>query len=66
MRWSDIEDIAESLEEKYPDFDIVSVRYTLLKKMVCDLEDFDDKEERCNERVLEAIQAEWISCRDEG
>lgn len=32
MKWLDIEDIAEALEEKFPDEDIVNIRFTELKK----------------------------------
>ncbi|APR99210.1 Fe-S cluster assembly protein IscX [Wolbachia endosymbiont of Folsomia candida] len=63
MKWLDIEDIAEALEEKFPNEDIMSIRFTELKKKVLSLEDFNDDENRCNERILEAIQAAWIDER---
>ncbi|MDR3132389.1 MAG: Fe-S cluster assembly protein IscX [Rickettsiales bacterium] len=63
MKWFDIEDIAEALEEKFPDEDIVNIRFTELKKKVLGLEGFDDDEKRCNEKILEAIQAVWIGER---
>ncbi|OCA06204.1 Fe-S cluster assembly protein IscX [Wolbachia endosymbiont of Trichogramma pretiosum] len=59
MKWFDIEDIAEALEEKFPDEDIITIRFTELKRKVLDLEEFDD-EKHCNEKTLEAIQAAWI------
>jgi FeS assembly protein IscX len=63
MKWLDIEDIAEALEEKFPDEDIMIIRFTELKKKILSLEDFDDDEKRCNEKILEAIQAAWIDER---
>ncbi|WP_410542808.1 Fe-S cluster assembly protein IscX [Wolbachia endosymbiont of Tetranychus urticae] len=63
MKWLDIEDIAEALEEKFPNEDIISVRFTELKRKVLDLEEFDDDEKYCNEKILEAIQAAWIAER---
>ncbi|WCR58759.1 MAG: Protein IscX [Wolbachia endosymbiont of Ctenocephalides felis wCfeF] len=63
MKWFDIEDIAEALEEKFPDEDIVNIRFTELKKKVSSLEGFDDDEKRCNEKILEAIQVAWIEER---
>jgi FeS assembly protein IscX len=65
MRWTDIEDIAESLEAKHPDLDIYSLRFQMLQQLVLvlELDEFNDIIERCNERVLEAIQAEWIELR---
>ncbi|MDD9331251.1 MAG: Fe-S cluster assembly protein IscX [Wolbachia sp.] len=63
MKWLDIEDIAEALQDKFPDADIVSIRFTDLKKKALGLEGFDDDEKRCNEKILEAIQAAWIEER---
>ncbi|MBA8752753.1 Fe-S cluster assembly protein IscX [Wolbachia endosymbiont of Drosophila innubila] len=63
MKWLDIEDIVEALEEKFPDENIISIRLTELKKKVLSLEEFDDDEKRCNEKILEAIQAAWIEER---
>ncbi|GFQ72494.1 MULTISPECIES: Fe-S cluster assembly protein IscX [Wolbachia] len=63
MKWLDIEDIVEALEEKFPDENIINIRFTELKKKVLSLEEFDDDEKRCNEKILEAIQAAWIEER---
>uniref|UniRef100_A0AAU7YJU5 Fe-S cluster assembly protein IscX n=1 Tax=Wolbachia endosymbiont of Oeneis ivallda TaxID=3171168 RepID=A0AAU7YJU5_9RICK len=63
MKWLDIGDIAEALEEKFPNEDIISIRFTELKRKVLDLEEFDDDEKYCNEKILEAIQATWIAER---
>ncbi len=63
MKWLDIEDIVEALEEKFPDENIISIRFTELKKKELSLEEFDDDEKRCNEKILEAIQAAWIEER---
>jgi FeS assembly protein IscX len=65
MKWNNIEDIVEALEEKHPDLDIMSIRYTLLKKIICELEHFEGEQDKCNEKVLEAIQSEWIHYRNE-
>jgi len=65
MKWLDIEDIAEALHEKHPDFDIISLRFTMLKKMVTDLNEFADDHDKCNEKILEAIQAAWIWLQNE-
>lgn len=63
MRWLDIEDIALALEEKYPDVDLWSLRFTDLQKWVLELEGFDDNPKACNERILEAIQTAWLEER---
>ncbi len=63
MQWLDIEDIAESLEEKFPDENVMCLRFTDLKRKVMELENFDDDEKRCNEKILEAIQAAWLELK---
>jgi FeS assembly protein IscX len=65
MRWIDIEDITLALEEKYPEVDIWSLRFTDLQKWVLELEGFDDNPKHCNEKILEAIQAAWLEERGE-
>lgn len=64
MKWLDIEDIAEALEKRFPSEDVMSIRFTDLKKKIMNLEGFDDGEKRCNEKILEAIQAAWIEERE--
>ncbi|WP_143689049.1 Fe-S cluster assembly protein IscX [Wolbachia endosymbiont of Nilaparvata lugens] len=63
MKWLDIEDVAEALEEKFPSEDIINIRFTELKRKVLNLEEFNDDEKYCNEKILEAIQAAWIEER---
>ncbi|AZL15177.1 Fe-S cluster assembly protein IscX [Rickettsiales endosymbiont of Stachyamoeba lipophora] len=63
--WTDVEEIAELLEENYPEIDILQLRFTILRKMIVDLEEFADNPEHCNEKVLEKIQQEWYSLREE-
>ena len=54
-------EIAIQLEEKYPEKDNLN---TDLHTWVLDLEQFDDKPENSNEKILEAIQMAWIDERD--
>ena len=60
MKWTDTQDIAIALADKYPDVDPKTVRYTDLFKWVQALEGFDDDPNRCGEKILEAIQMTWI------
>ncbi|MBL0318602.1 MAG: Fe-S cluster assembly protein IscX [Alphaproteobacteria bacterium] len=64
MLWTDIYDIAIALEEKYPQVDNLNLRFTDLYQWVMDLEDFSDDPNRCNEKILEAIQLAWIDERE--
>lgn len=65
MKWTDIEDIAEALEKAYPAAEILSLRYTLLKKMISELSDFDAGSSECNEKILESVQAAWLEIRED-
>ena len=60
MRWVDTNDIALDLLESFPEVDPLSVRFTDLRAWVVKLPDFDDDPNKCNERILEAIQMAWI------
>ncbi|MDH5408940.1 MAG: Fe-S cluster assembly protein IscX [Gammaproteobacteria bacterium] len=64
MKWTDTLDIAIALDEEHPDIDPQLVRFTDLMAWVMALEDFDDDEAHCGERILEAIQMAWIEERD--
>lgn len=60
MKWTDVQDIAVELAERYPDADPRQIRFTDLRQKVLELPGFDDAPERSGERVLEAIQQAWI------
>ena len=64
MRWTDIQDIAIELEEAHPDADNINLRFTDLMAWVLAVPGFDDDPNRCNEKILEAIQQAWIDERD--
>ena len=58
--WTDTEEIAIQLSEKYPDIDPLSVRFTDLHRWVTELPDFQDDPKKSNEKILEAIQMAWL------
>ena len=60
MRWTDSNDIAIELIEAHADVDPLSIRFTDLMVWVMALEGFDDDQEYCSERILEAIQMAWL------
>ena len=64
MKWTDTIRIAEELNDRHPDVDPLTVRFTDLHRWVCELEDFDDEPSRSNEKILEAIQMAWIDAAD--
>lgn len=60
MKWTDTQDIAIALTDRYPDIDPKTVRFTDLMQWVMALPGFDDDPKRCGEKILEAIQMAWI------
>lgn len=60
LKWTDVQEIAIQLAELYPSIDPITINFVELRQKVMDLPDFDDDPNRCNERVLEAIQSNWI------
>ena len=60
MKWNDTFDIAIALTEQHPEVDPKYVRFTDLLSWVTSLEGFEDSADKCNEKILEAIQMAWI------
>jgi len=58
--WTDSLEIAILLEENSPDTDPKTINFVDLRQLVLDLEDFEEGQSNCGERVLEAIQMNWI------
>ncbi len=59
LMWTDAEEIGIQLQEKFPEIDPLTVRFTDLLKMVTELEGFADDPAKSNEGKLEAIQMAW-------
>ncbi|MCS7024700.1 MAG: Fe-S cluster assembly protein IscX [Bryobacteraceae bacterium] len=59
LLWTDAEEIALALFEKYPHQDPLQVRFTDLHRYVMELENFGDEPGKSNEAKLEAIQMAW-------
>ncbi len=64
MLWTDVNEIAIELAEKYPDIDPTYILFTDLRRLVMELEGFIDSPEKTNEKILEAIQMLWIEERE--
>ena len=64
MKWQDTLDIAIALAESHAAVDPRYIRFTDLLQWVLALDGFDDSEDKCNEKVLEAIQMAWIDEAD--
>jgi FeS assembly protein IscX len=60
VKWTDAEDIAIALAEKFPKLDPLTVRFIDLRAYVLALDGFDDDPKTSNEPKLEAIQMAWL------
>ena len=58
--WSNINDIAIELSEKFPDIDPQWVSFPDLHKKIIELDNFIGDPNKSNEKILEAIQQCWI------
>ncbi len=59
ISWNDAEEIGIQLQEKFPDVDPLTVRFTDLHRYVTELPGFSDDPTKSNESKLEAIQMAW-------
>lgn len=59
LSWDHTENIALALQEKHPDVDPLTVRFTDLHKWITELPDFGDDPAKSTEGKLEAIQMAW-------
>ncbi len=60
LTWSNLDDIALELYEKFPDVDPTHIRFTDLHKWITELEDFNDDPLKSNEAKLDRIQTIWL------
>ena len=58
--WTDSLEIAISLADNFPEIDPKTINFVDLRELVINLEGFDEGQSKCGERVLEAIQMNWI------
>ena len=59
LTWDDAEDIGILLQEKFPEIDPLTVRFTDLHRYVIELPGFSGDPKGSNEGKLEAIQMAW-------
>lgn len=64
LKWTDVNDIAIELAERFPEQDPMSISFPDLYTRVLELDEFDDDPGHCGEKILEAIQMAWIEEMD--
>jgi len=64
MNWTDSLDIAIALDDAHPDINPLTIGFVDLRAMVMALDEFDDDAEKTGEKILEAIQMNWIEERE--
>jgi FeS assembly protein IscX len=60
LQWNHIEDIAFALFEREPTLNPLTVRFTDLRDKILALPNFVGEREKCNEKILEAVQMAWL------
>ncbi len=60
LTWTNLDDIAMALREKFPEVDPTYVRFTDLHKWITELDGFADDPQKSNEAKLEAVQMAWL------
>jgi FeS assembly protein IscX len=65
ISWTDTEDIAIALCDRFPELDPLTVRFTDLHRWVTEIDSFDDDPKNSNEKKLEAIQMAWLEERED-
>jgi len=63
MYWIDIEDIAETLEENYPEEELSSLKLSYLEEMVRLLNEFEDNGVATTKETLDEIREAWRALR---
>jgi FeS assembly protein IscX len=66
ITWSDVLEIAIQLQEKHPDVDPYTVRFTDMHKWITELPGFVGDPQKSSEGVLEAIQMKWHEEYEDG
>ena len=59
LMWKNHEEIAWALMDQFPDQDPLKLSFPKLHRLVTELENFDDRPEASNEKILENIQMAW-------
>ena len=59
LNWSDVQEIGIQLQEKHPEIEPYTVRFTDLHRYVMELDDFVGEPGKSTEPLLEAIQQAW-------
>ena len=60
LDWLDVLDIAIELSDKFSEIDPQWISFPDLHKKICELENFVGDPNKSNEKILEAIQMNWI------
>ena len=63
MKWNDIDEIVEALDNEYSDLDLDNVKLGKLEKMITDLTDFEDVDDLPSATTLHDILECWIEYR---
>ena len=63
MHWSNIDEIAESLEEHYSEEEVPEHNLYDLKEMILSISEFEDREVEVEDFTLKLILEHWLELR---
>ncbi|WP_316352994.1 Fe-S cluster assembly protein IscX [Candidatus Trichorickettsia mobilis] len=64
MLVNNIEEIAEFLEDNYPEEDISLIKLTYLEEMIRSLSELEDEEIQLSKEILQEIKETWLVLRE--
>lgn len=65
MRWEDVEELAQQLEENYEDEEIPENDLPYIHEMILSLQNFEDHDSDPDTLILERVLEQWIEIRNE-
>ncbi|WPY01229.1 Putative Fe-S cluster assembly protein IscX [Candidatus Trichorickettsia mobilis] len=60
----DNEEIAEFLEDNYPEEDISPIKLSYLEEMIRSLSELEDEEIQLSKEILQEIKETWLALRE--
>ena len=65
MKWYNVEEIVEALEDNYPDLDVERMKLSKLHECIIRLLEFEDEPTAATEDLLEEIHEAWLRLRED-
>ncbi|MGD9637430.1 MAG: Fe-S cluster assembly protein IscX [Alphaproteobacteria bacterium] len=64
LKWENYGAIADALEEKYPEEDLIHIKQERIIELVSSLEDFEDETVPRDRELVKAVHYAWINLEE--